>query len=65
MSFPIVNEHRQIVGWTDAIPEFHGSMIREPEAERLLGCAIVALYVAIEDPADARRAGAPAGWNGE
>lgn len=64
MSFPIVSEQRQIVGWTDAIPEFHGSLIREPEAERLLGGGIMPLYVRIEDPLDAQRAGAPADWTG-
>jgi hypothetical protein len=63
-SIAIVDEHGRIVGWTDITPVIRGTTLRQPDAERLLGGAFLANYVRIENPEDAARAGAPAGWSG-
>ncbi len=59
---PIVDHRLQIVGWTAQPPEFRDGALHHPEAERLVGDPIEPIYVEIYDAADARRAGAPAGW---
>ena len=64
MAIPIVDARRRIVGWTAITPELRGAALFQPEAERILGTPIVAMYVRIENPDDAQRAGAPPGWQG-
>jgi hypothetical protein len=64
MAIPIVDAQRRIIGWSGITPELRGATLFQPEAERILGTPIVAMYVRIEDPEDARRAGAPPGWQG-
>ena len=59
MAIPIVDARRRIVGWTAITPELRGAALFQPEAERILGTPIVAMYVRIENPDDAQRAGAP------
>ena len=63
-AIPIVDAQRRIVGWTAITPELRGAALFQPDAERILGTPIVAMYVRIEDAHDAQRAGAPAGWQG-
>ena len=60
---PIVNERCEIVGWTEKSPVVNGAELRHADAERLVG-PIAALYVQIENRADAVLAGAPPRWNG-
>jgi hypothetical protein len=64
MSIPIVGEDRTIVGWTDTIPHIIGASLRHAEAEKLLGGRIVAIYIEVENPLDAAKAGAPKDWRG-
>ena len=64
MSIPIVDEHGRIVGWADTTPVIRGMALYQPDAARLLGESFLANYVRIDDPEDAARAGAPAGWSG-
>lgn len=64
MSIPIVNAERRIVGWTEVIPEVFGAVLRHPEAERLVGGRIAAVYVEVLEPGDAVKAGAPRDWKG-
>jgi len=60
--FPIFDRECRLVGWTRQGPEFSSTLLRHPYAERLAGGTVSCAYVQIEDPADAKRAGAPAGW---
>jgi len=64
MSIPIVGADRKIVGWTDRIPEIIGASLRHAEAEKLVGGRIVAIYIEIDNPLDAAKAGAPKEWRG-
>ena len=64
MLIPIVGDAKRIVGWTDKVPRYHGTILRHPEAEALLGRAITCTYVEIDRGPDALRAGAPPDWNG-
>jgi hypothetical protein len=64
MQIPIVCDARKIVGWTSQVPEATGSALRHAEAERLLGGPISCVYVEIDNPHDALRAGAPPEWSG-
>jgi hypothetical protein len=59
---PIVDGNLRIVGWTKASPEFLGTSLRHPEAERLISEKVACVYVQIVDRDAARRAGAPDGW---
>lgn len=60
---PIVNRHRQIVGWTSENPQVTaGRYMRHTYAEQLVRDPIICAYVEIADQAAAVRAGAPAGW---
>jgi hypothetical protein len=64
MSVPIVNAQRQIVGWTDTLPENISATMRHPDAEKLVGGQVTAAFVGIDDPETAKRAGAPEDWKG-
>ena len=61
--FPIFDRERRLVGWTREGPEFSGTTLRHPYAERLAGGTVLCAYVQIDDPAEAKRAGAPPDWN--
>lgn len=65
VAIPIVNDRREIAGWTDVQPKVFGSTLRHTEAERLVGGSIICVYVEIEDSATALQAGAPPGWQGQ
>lgn len=60
---PIVNDRREIVGWTDTPPLLRGGTICHDEAEALVG-TLIAQYVQINDHEAAIRAGAPQDWRG-
>ena len=62
MEFPIFDRESRLVGWTRRGPELNNTLLRHPYAERLVGGTVVCFYVEIDDPADAKRAGAPPGW---
>jgi hypothetical protein len=64
MSIPIVGADRTIVGWTDTIPQIVGVSLHHADAEKLVGGRIVAIYIEVENPRDAVKAGAPKDWRG-
>lgn len=63
MEFPILDREGRLIGWTHQGPELGNALVRHAYAELLTGGSIVCVYVQIDDPADAKRAGAPPGWN--
>lgn len=62
MEFPILDRKGRLIGWTHQSPKL-GNALRHAYAELLAGGSVVCVYVQIDDPADAKRAGAPPGWN--
>lgn len=64
MELPIFDRQSRLVGWTRRNPEVGSVRLRHAYAELLVGCTVGGVYVEIEDPADAKRAGAPPGWKG-
>ena len=63
MKFPILDRDGRLIGWTRRGPALSGNLVRHAYAERLAGGSIVCVYVQIDDPSDAKHAGAPPGWN--
>ena len=41
--FPLLDHSGALAGWTAVAPQFHGTALRHPEAERLVGTPIVIL----------------------
>jgi hypothetical protein len=60
---PIVDGHRQVVGWSDEGPQLKGLSLRHPEAESLLGGPISCGFIELQGE-DAVVAGAPPTWRG-
>lgn len=63
MEFPILDREGRLIGWSHRDPEIRNALVRHAYAELLAGGSVVCVYVQIDDPADAKRAGAPPGWN--
>jgi len=62
MNIPIVNRNRALIGWTATAPVVFDNRLRHAEAERLLRGPVICVEIALTDPVDLARAGAPRGW---
>src|SRR5690606_4151036 len=59
---PIVDRRRRVVGWTERPPALSAGVMIHPEAEKLLGAPIAAIFVELHSRTQAKRAGAPPNW---
>jgi hypothetical protein len=60
---PIIDKKRRIIGWSKESPYYVAGVLHHPEAEDLLGGAVIATFVQI-DGEEAAKAGAPPNWPG-
>jgi hypothetical protein len=59
---PVVDASLTIVGWTAAVPNIVGEVLRHPAAEQLVGEGIISRRVELRTPRDIEAAGGPKGW---